>query len=727
MTKATRLPLPPRNICLSYVLNTQLRKRTVCRLCVCIAALQVNSLARLLYHKRKEKSMGWKGLERNKLDYLLTDMLPVEVSELFSFSQFYSFLLNKSNQKRLNSVVELIKKNKAEALKKLFDQGWGTKPLKYNILKGSNSYREMSVINPMSALNVFLFIEVYQKEILDYFEKEHCFSIRYHKKNTALYYKTKNGKYTDYFQKQINTVNRNFIQQTGSYYKISPFESINSFAGSRLWRMCNFKYKMCAKVDYKSCFDSIYTHSYAWIIERNIIDSKDAKNSHLFLTIDRILQNINGRSSNGIIVGPEFSRMIAEILLQRIDVEVMTSLSNQGLIYNQHYIAFRYVDDIFLFADEQNTVDAFIQTLRQCANKYLLHLNELKLTTDKTPWLPKEWLDKVRVLSDTISNWFYQGKKSEFDKLEEDKRFLVKSEYASIDRLKDEIAVLIKNHNDDKRTVVSFLLSTLLNNISKKKDGYTLFGKNQSGRAFLLIDMALYIYAFYPSFDQTRKIISIISYIDKELNFKSDINTKKKLKNTLERYSFIFQSGNLPDLCDWLPLLVEYEIYFDTDTEKYWMETAKKENNPIILANLLLYTKYNERLFDAFLREIDDILVDQIDKISIKEALMHEEFWYVLVFHNCPYISIPTKDLIKKLISDVKAFGGTTIDPSREMKNLLCEFLEVESSLGNKPDNSFFNWKGTRDFGNIVTYRTYQRTVFKKYRKNTHALYASLD
>ena len=484
---------------------------------------------------------------------------------------------------------------------------------------------------------------------------------------------------------------------------------------------------MCAKVDYKSCFDSIYTHSYAWIIERNIIDSKDANNSHLFLTIDRILQNINGRSSNGIIVGPEFSRMIAEILLQRIDVEVMTSLSNQGLFYNQHYVAFRYVDDIFLFANEQNTVDEFIQTLRQCANKYLLHLNELKLTTDKTPWLPKEWLDKVRVLSDTISNWFYQGKKSEFDKLEEDKRFLVKSEYASIDRLKDEIAVLIKNHNDDKRTVVSFLLSTLLNNISKKKDGYTLFGKNQSGRAFLLIDMALYIYAFYPSFDQTRKIISIISYIDKELNFKGDINTKKKLKNTLERYSFIFQSGNLPDLCDWLPLLVEYEIYLDTDTEKYWMDTAKKENNPIILANLLLYTKYNERLFDVFLREIEDVLVDQIDKISIKEALMHEEFWYVVIFHNCPYISIQTKDLIKKLISDVKASGGTTSTPSLEMKNLLCEFLELESSLGNKPDNSFFNWKGTRDFGNIVTYRTHQRTIFKKYRKNTHALYASLD
>ena len=84
--------------------------------------------------------------------------------------------------------------------------------------------------------------------------------------------------------------------------------------------------------------------------------------------------------------------------------------------------------------------------------------------------------------------------------------------------------------------------------------------------------------------------------LHKELlkNTKNGINMdlkSKKLKNTLERYSFIFQSGNLPDLCDWLPLLVEYEIYLDTDTEKYWMDTAKKENNPIILANLLLYTK----------------------------------------------------------------------------------------------------------------------------------------
>ena len=43
--------------------------------------------------------MGWSGLERNKSDYILTDLLPVEISELFSFSQLYTFLLAKERQK----------------------------------------------------------------------------------------------------------------------------------------------------------------------------------------------------------------------------------------------------------------------------------------------------------------------------------------------------------------------------------------------------------------------------------------------------------------------------------------------------------------------------------------------------------------------------------------------------------------------------------------------------
>ena len=675
--------------------------------------------------------MGWSGLERNKLDYILTDLLPVEISELFSFSQLYTFLLKKENQKILDALIQEIKQNKAQSSSRMFENGWSTKPLKYKILKGTDTMREMSVIQPFSALNLFLFIECYQKEILNYFEKHHDYSIRYHKKSTDLYYKAKSGRVTQYFQDQSFRAGRGAIQQAGNYFKIGPFESINSFADSRVWRMCNFKYKYYAKLDYKACFDSIYTHAFTWIIERNVVDAKDAVNSHLLVTIDRILQNINGRSSNGIVVGPEFSRMMAEVLLQHIDNVISVSLSKENIIYNVDYVAFRYVDDIFLFANQPQVLEQILSKYKMIGERYLLRLNELKLTKGSTPCVPKEWLEKTRQLSDIIGNFFYQGKKSDYDKLPEDEQFIVKTEFISVDRIKDEIAVLVKEHSEDRRTIVSFLLSTLLNNISKKKNGYTLFGKQRLGKALLLIDMALYVYAFYPSFDQARKIISIIAYMNSEIDFKGDDKAHTKLSRTINRYSFVLCSGNVFDLCDWFPFFYEYNIVLDTKTENHLIQAAEECNDPIIWANLLLYSQYYQPFFNELSKKVENIVERQILRISDKEPMMQVEFWYVLIFHNCPYISITLRQKMSDIINDIKtkAVGGKgkKLFPSAVTTQLICDFLEQRSPSGNKPEESLFNWKGIKNFADQITYRTYQRTVFKRYRKNTYGLYASLD
>lgn len=674
--------------------------------------------------------MGWSGLERNKLDYILTDLLPVEISELFSFSQLYAFLLAKDRQKTLETLIHEIQQVKAKSCSLMFKEGWSTKPLKYRILKGNDSMREMSVIQPFSALNLYIFIECYQKEILSYFEKHHEFSIRYHKKNTDLYYKSKSGKVTQYFQDQSSRVGRGVIQQAANYFRIAPFESINSFADSRIWRMCNFKYKYYAKLDYKACFDSIYTHAFTWIIERNVVDAKAASNSHLFVTIDRILQNINGRSSNGIVVGPEFSRMMAEILLQHIDSEMCLSLEKDGICYNVDYVAFRYVDDIFLFANQSQILDQILAKYKTIAERYLLRLNELKLVKGTTPCLPKEWLGKTRQLSDIIGNFFFQGKKVDYEKLPEEERFLVKTDYISVDRIKDEIAVLVKQHSDDARTIVSFLLSTLLNNISKKKNGYSLFGKQQLGKALLLLDMALYIYAFYPSFDQTRKIISIIAYMNSEVDFKTDEKAHEKMGRVINRYAFVFQSGNIFDLCDWFPFFHEYNIVLDAKTERALIHTAEECNDPIIWANLLLYSQYYPPFFDELQRKVETVVKKQICKISDKEPMMQVEFWYVLIFHNCPYISLTLRQKMSNLIQEIKKSATSKSSspfPSAIVTQLICEFLEQRSPSGNKPEESLFNWKGIKNFSDQITYRTYQRTVFKRYRKNTYGLYASLD
>ena len=70
-------------------------------------------------------------------------------------------------------------------------KGWLSTPLKYNILKGVDGFREINLVQPISALNIYFFVECYQKEILDCLENNNCFSLRYHRKNNDLYYKRK--------------------------------------------------------------------------------------------------------------------------------------------------------------------------------------------------------------------------------------------------------------------------------------------------------------------------------------------------------------------------------------------------------------------------------------------------------------------------------------------------------------------------------------------------------
>jgi len=676
--------------------------------------------------------MGWNGLERNKLDYILTDLLPVELSELFSFRPLYEFLMKKEEHKVISLLVEDFKKAQANGSCIMFYDAWATIPFKYNILKGNDSLREMSIIQPLSALNLYLFIECYQKDILNFFNKNHYYSIRYHKKCSDLYYKTRSKRGIEYFPLKLRRrIGKAAVQQTGNFFKIAIFESINSFADSRLWRIANFQYKYYAKMDYKSCFDSIYSHVYKWIVERNVIDSKNVKNSNLFITLDRILQNINGRQSNGLIVGPEFSRMASEVLLQQVDNEVMLSLLAAGLERGTNYTIFRFVDDIFVFADSQESLDKIISIFGAVSSRYLLHLNELKLSKGATPCLPKRWLQKTRLLADMIDRFFDIRKKEEINNLPEEEKHLIKNNYFPIDRIKDEFTTLMKDFPDDRRTIVSFSLSTLLNNISKKNDGYRLFANEKSNKALLLVDLALFIYAFSPTFDSTRKLISMIVYMNDEVKFsKKDSKENKNLQRIIQRYSFIFQCGNLPDLCDWFPFFTEYGLALDAVTENKIMLKAEEDNNPITWANILLYSRYYRPFFDEIKKKVDKIVDIQISRMSNKDKMLQVEFWYALVFHNCPFNSSKLKHKIKIIIDEIKSAAtlrsATTLS-SAKMALLICRFMEQTLPNGKKPLESFFNWSNCKNISEQITYRTFQRTIFKRYRGNSYGLYVSID
>ena len=656
-------------------------------------------------------------IERNKLDYILTDLLPVEITELFTLKPFYDYLIE--NKKIVDDALKKMKLCVASNKSIPFTSGWATSPLKFNILKGNDGLREISLMQPLSMLNIYLFLELYQKELLILLKENSIFSLRYHKKSTDLYYKKSTKKTAEYYNSSSKRIEKGALQQTGAYFKIHKFNSVSSFTGSKLWQQLNLKYKYFAKVDYKSCFDSIYTHVYKWVIEKNVVESKGVENSNLYIVIDRILQNINARSSNGVIVGPEFSRMIVEILLQHIDVEVSLDLLECGLERNKDYNVYRYVDDIYIFANSSDDIDKIISAISTVSHKYLIHLNELKFLKSETPFTLNSWLSKTRELADRISGLFYSH--DELKNKEDGGKYLVRDGHLPIDKIKSDFNNLICSFPNEKRTIVSFALSTLLNNISKKKNGIQILKEGKESKAFKILELMLYIVSFCPCFEHVQKVISILVYINDEINLKNDVH-KTKLQSLINDYVFIFERGNMNDLCNLLLFFKEYELTIPSNYEDVIFKKILKLNNPLLLANYLLYSKYYEPYHKTILQEVEKIIVEQIEHITNNEEMLHKEFWYVLVFCNCPFLSATTKGKIDEIINRVK-LKASGEKPSEKLINLICSFLQSGHN------NLFYTW-GAHQFSvtKQIAFRTHQRSIFREYKhRNSLLLYGSLD
>lgn len=661
-------------------------------------------------------SMLNKNIERNKLDYILTDLLPLELSELYSLNNFYDYLME--NFKELDLVQNDLMQFKGANKSRMFEGDWDTAPLKYKVLKGIDSERELNVIQPLSVMNVYFFMECYQKELLILLKENACYSIRYHKKNNSLFYKKRVKRITEYFEDTAKKISKAILQQTGAYFKISKFDSVSSFTSSKLWQQCNFKYRYFARIDYKSCFDSIYTHSYKWIIEKNVIDSKRVKNTALFITIDRLLQNINSKSSNGLLVGPEFSRLMAELLLQHIDYNVKISLEENSLEQNEDYSIYRYVDDIFIFSNTPDNIDRIIETYKNKASQFLLKFNELKIMQCTTPFILNTWLSKTRKLADEIASLFHR--KVEINNSAEI-NYLLKEGHVPLDRIKDNFNALICDYPESKRYIVSFILSTLLNQISNKKDGINIFSDKSKNKAFALLELIFYIYSFCTCFEHTQKIISMFVYINDEIDFMNNKKNNNKLQLLCNQYSFIFESGNLNDLCNLFLLYYEYNIIIPTKIEDKVIQKLTELNNPILWANYLIYSQYYNPYHKEVLSKLEDIIDYELDKIFGSNTMLHQEFWYVIIFNNCPFLNNGLKTRMEDMLKNI--ISASADSPVKKITNLICNYM-LKRSL-----NQFYCWGYYRfSPSKQVAFRTYQRSLFKHYKKKSSVeLYGSID
>lgn len=671
--------------------------------------------------------MGYDNIKRNSLDYILTDILPVELSEMFTFRAFYNFLFD--NQKEVDEILKkmITNKNKVNSKLVLFKgNSWASIPLKYSIVKNQNSSRELNVMQPIAALQVYLFVSIYQKEILSILEQGSIYSLRCHTKAKELIYKKRRKNVTQYFNATSENLDRGILEQTGMFFDLKPYQSIVAFTSSDKWFDLNLKYKYFAKVDYQNCFGSIYTHTYKWLISRDVNDSINFDNTNIYTTIDRILQNINARTSNGVIVGPEFSRMIAEILLQGIDTAIYNNLLEQGSVYDENYVISRYVDDVFIFADSEELIEKIIAMYSSKAKEYLLTLNEMKIVKEKLPTILNYWLKQANQFSSELINSMFYNKDEieQYEKAEEGRKgHLVKSGifYRKKQILKRNFNDLICQYPDRDKTLVSYALGTILNKVFNAiKSDIKLFKEHVSrNTVYTFLDYIFYVFSFFPNFDNCQKVISIISYINDEYNLLQE--NREVMEKIIRKYSYVLKSTNINDIVNILLLCSQGRIEISSSDEEEILEKVRQEDNPVVWATFLLYSRYDDEYMSEIKGIINSLITEKLDAIrNKKNILTYREFWWLLIFNKSPYINVSNQQLFDTII-DESIMNPNNQLPSDKCANLVGNFLK-------NSDKQFFEWDiDNRELLKQITFRTYQRTIFKNYKYNVYNEFTSFN
>jgi len=146
-------------------------------------------------------------------------------------------------------------------------------------------------------------------------------------------------------------------------------------------------------LDISKCFFNIYTHSITWSVKSKDV-AKRYRNAYSFEgRFDTLMQKANYNETNGIVVGPEISRIFAEVIFQEIDKKVFNDLENHfggtkdSPAHGRVYGIRRYVDDYFVFANSDADLDAVEETIARELQAYKLFINSHKTSTQGRPFV----------------------------------------------------------------------------------------------------------------------------------------------------------------------------------------------------------------------------------------------------------------------------------------------------------------------------------------------------
>lgn len=307
---------------------------------------------------------------------ILTETLPYEVPMLFSNEGLY-----------LAAKDGLIEKLKSEHGLDIF-KSQPTIPYKYKIRKNSFESRGLAIMHPAQQLETGIFYSQYDHLIVGLCQRS-PFSLRAPASIASYYVErsraTGNASAEDI---QIETDGFEAVPNTGtSYFAYKKFPFLFRFYDSLEFLRLEKKFKLLTMMDISDCFNRIYTHTIAWAVKNKGHAKRNKSQNSFENRFDKLIQNANHGETAGIIIGPEISRIFAEIILQQIDLDIVNRCTKLGLRLDIDYSIRRYVDDYFIYTTQLSVQDTLKKLIPDALSEYKLAINHAKTTDTVRPYI----------------------------------------------------------------------------------------------------------------------------------------------------------------------------------------------------------------------------------------------------------------------------------------------------------------------------------------------------
>lgn len=395
------------------------------------------------------------------------------------------------------------------------------------------------------------------------------------------------------------------------------------------------------------------------------------------------MQEINYKETNGIPVGPELSRIFAEVILQRIDTQVLDEMRRHGLELGESYWCCRYIDDYFFFFNTAEAKRVFLRTLAIELEKFKLYLSDTKGAEFNRPFI-----SDVSVLKLKYSQYM-SDLSSRKDQLRADKSHI------ELNRLR----AVLKGSSVPFSSISNFLMASLIRQI---KTISTEPDRNPFNVIYVYVDLIFHALRMDIRVSSSYKIAgAIVDLSHKIRNLPVHERNKIYDKVAFELRGALDSANNQESAVECMNLLIAQNEISDRYPVSPNLLTAiinrcrNEQKDEYSNGKRLTYFEIVSLLYvmrgsPNYINERAEVINDANSLIGSFDPRKYAESAYLLIdLLACPFLDKPSKDQLAR-----SALKHEKKAPTQLEVDALLKFISKQ--------RWYFDWNQSGDLKNYL-------------------------